>query len=59
MIFKKKKIDTNLFVGDTNKHITKYNLPKNFQICKNCLATNGLLDPTLGAIKSAVFTKKT
>ena len=40
MKFKKKIIDTNLFVGEKNKHKTKYNLPRNFEFCKKCLATN-------------------
>ncbi len=40
MIFKKKKVDYNLFVDDKNKDITKFNLPKHFEFCKKCLTTN-------------------
>ena len=40
MKFEKKKIDTNLFVGEKNKHLTKFSLPSKFEFCKNCLATN-------------------
>ncbi|MDC1254120.1 N-acetyl sugar amidotransferase [Pelagibacteraceae bacterium] len=38
--FKEKKIDNNIFVGDSNKNEIKYGLPQNIEYCKKCLTSN-------------------
>tara|TARA_B100000787_G_C16193909_1_gene299352 strand:+ start:496 stop:1824 length:1329 start_codon:yes stop_codon:yes gene_type:complete len=40
MIFKKPNPDNNIFVGDSGKNITKFNLPLEFKYCSKCLLTN-------------------
>ena len=34
--YKKKKVDIELFKGDDNSHITKFNLPQKVFYCKKC-----------------------
>ena len=38
--FKKKEIDSNIFVGDKNAKISKYGLPNDVKYCKKCLTSN-------------------
>ena len=38
--YTEKKIDTNIFVGEQNKNVAKYNLPPKVVFCKKCLFTN-------------------
>jgi len=38
--YPEKKVDYNIFVGEKNKHIAKYNLPSNVEFCKKCLFSN-------------------
>ena len=38
--FKEKKIDNNIFVGDSNKNEIKYGLPQNVKYCKKCVISN-------------------
>ena len=38
--YPEKKVDYNIFVGEKNKHIAKYNLPPNVEFCKKCLFSN-------------------
>ena len=33
--YPEKKADKNIFSGEKNKHITKYNLPQKVEYCKN------------------------
>ena len=38
--YKEKRIDTDIFIGEKNKNITKYNLPPKVEFCKKCLNSN-------------------
>ncbi|MDC1153611.1 N-acetyl sugar amidotransferase [Nitrospinaceae bacterium] len=38
--YEEKKIDTDIFIGDKNKNIVKYNLPAKVEFCKKCLNSN-------------------
>jgi|TARA_B110001450_G_scaffold175775_1_gene164121 N-acetyl sugar amidotransferase len=40
MIYKKKKVDYNLFLGDPSSLKTRINLPSKFQFCPKCFWTN-------------------
>ena len=40
MIYKNRLFNPDLYVGESNKDVTRYNLPKNFEFCKKCFMTN-------------------
>ena len=38
--YPEKKVDNNIFVGEKNKYVAKYNLPSKVEFCKKCLFSN-------------------